>query len=424
MSLQTEGFPLGRKGGGWISVPISEILAKASDDEVTNLVGETLDATKIMRGQARTTLYEKAKQVWNIRLNALPIVHITDQNPLEVADMYNRLNLKGTRIRETDTQLAYIAVRNPGWVKSVFRGFIKNLESNTNERWSLEPGLLLRCMTILDSTTPRVGDLKDQEKFWKSGCIESFEKVRNALNDILPRLERYGVYSIGDVPSNYTLIALFSFHARFSKEKNYDFDAVLRWFISANVTGRYGNAPLQRLTEDAGKFMKSDNPNEALKALDLELPKDEIARALDEEFAEPFKRNSPGALLLKVLLWNKAIDWRQGGKLSTYPPLEWHHIIPKKALKNMAADESVANHIANLTLLSTTANKEFKDQPPWIYAPNAIQDSTRLESHFIPKSYATAFTAGKAINKPDELAKFLAERLKLIQKETKQLLNL
>jgi len=176
------------------------------------------------------------------------------------------------------------------------------------------------------------------------------------------------------------------------------------------------------LTEDAGKFMKSANPSEALKA--LEIPKDEVGRALDEEFAEPFKRGGRAALVLKVLLWDKAIDWRQGGKLSNYPPLEWHHIIPRKALKNIAVDESVANNIANITLLSTVANKEFKDQPPWIYAPNAIRDAARLESHSIPKSYATAFTAGKAINKPDELAKFLVERLKLIQKEAKQLLGL
>jgi len=419
-------FSFGRKKGGWSSLPIAEILAKTSKEEVTTLVSETLDATKIMGEQATKTLYEKAKEVWNIRLNALPIVviDVTVQDPMDVAQMYNRLNLEGTKIRETDTELAFIAVKNPGWVKTVFRGFIKDLESKTNKRWSLAPGLLLRCMTILDSATPRVASLKDREKFWTSGCKEAFEKVKNAINDILPRLERYGVYSIKDVPSDYAIIALFSLHARFSKEKNYDFGAAFRWFLSANVTGRYGNAPLERLTKDAQEFTKSDNLSAALKALELETPKNEVARALEEELVEPFKRNSPGALLLKVLLWDKAIDWRQGGKLSNYPPLEWHHIIPGKALKNIAVDESVANNIANVTLLSEIANKEFKDRPPWIYAPNAIQDATRLESHLIPKSYATAFTAGKAINKPDELAKFLAERLKLIQKEAKQLLGL
>ena len=403
-------------------MPIADILAKASEEEVDTLVSEALDATKIMSSDGRKTLHEKAKQLWNFRLNALPIVYITAQDPLDVAEMYYRLNSLGSKIRETDTELAYIAVRNPGWVKSVFRGFIEDLESNTHGRWSLAPGLLLRCMTILDSATPRVANLKDRKKFWESGCKDSFENVKNAIKDILPRLERYGVYSVDDVPQPYTLIALFAFHARFSKEKNYDFGDVLRWFLSTNVTGRYAGAPLQNLTEDAGKFMKSANLGEALKA--LEIPKYEIGRALDEEFTGPFKRNSPSALLLKVLLWDKAIDWRQGGKLSNYPPLEWHHIIPRKALKNMAVDESVANHIANLTLLSTKANKEFKDQPPWIYAPNAIKDSARLESHFIPKSYATAFTAGKAIYKTDELAKFLVERLKLIQKEAKQLLGL
>ncbi len=423
LNVSSDGeVSFGRKRGGWISLPIGDIVTKTAEEEVTTLVSEALDASKFVGDRGRTTLYEKAKQVWNIRLTTLPIVYATAQDPLDVADMYNRLNLMGTKIRETDTELAFIAVRNPGWVKGVFRVFIKDLESNTNGRWPLPPGLLLRCMTILDSATPRVANLRDQEKFWTSGCKETFDKAKNAINDILPRLERYGVYSMGDVPSPYTVIALFALHARFSKEKNYDFDAILRWFVSANVTGRYGAAPLERLTEDAQKFMKSDDPRTALKA--LEIPKDEIGRALDEEFAEPFKRKSPGALVLKVLLWDKAIDWRKGGKLSNYPPLQWHHIIPSKVLKNMFVEASVANNIANMTLLSQVANKEFKDQPPWIYAPNAIQDWTRLESHFIPKSYATAFTDAKAINKPAELAKFLAERLKLIQKETKQLLGL
>jgi hypothetical protein len=357
-----------------------------------------------------------------VGLNTLPIIDITAQDPFDVAEMYNRLNLKGTKVKETDTLLAYIAVKNPGWVRDVFRVFMEDLKKRTNGRWSLTPDLLLRCMTILYEATPRVASLKEPKKFWESGCKDSFERVRNAIEDIIPRLERYGVYSIDEVPSHYTVMALFSFHARFSKEKNYDFGAVFRWFLAATVTARYSNVPLERLTEDAGKFMKSDDPSEALKA--LEMPKDEIARALDEELAEPFKKTSARALLLKVLLWDKAIDWRQGGKLSNYPPLEWHHIVPRKALKNMFAEESVADNIANLTLLSATANKEFKDQPPWIYAPTAIQDSTRLESHFIPKSYAKAFTDGKAINKPDELGKFFVERLKLIQKEAKQLLGL
>lgn len=405
-------------------MPVSEILAKASEDEVDTLVSEALDATKIMSSDGRKTLHEKAKQLWNFRLNALPIVYITAQDPLDVAEMYYRLNSLGSKIRETDTQLAYIAVRNPGWVKSVFRGFIEDLESNTHGRWSLAPGDLLRCMTILDSATPRVSNLKDQKKFWESGCKESFDKVKKAINEIIPLLQRYGVYSQGEVPSNYTLIALFTFHAHFSKAKNYDFGEVFRWFLTANVVGRYGQAPLEYLTKDAQKFMGSNNPSEALEALFSEMPKDEITRALEEELPKPFKKKSPVALLLKVLLWDKAMDWRKGGKLSEYPPLEWHHIVPRKFVSSMVADESVANNISNMTPLSAEANKEFKDKPPWIYAPNLIQDPKRLESHFIPKSYAQSFIAGKEISNTGELGKFFTERLRLIQGKSKQLLGL
>ena len=411
----------GRKRGGWISLAVNEILAKESDEEVIDLIRDILDGTRITRDPARNTLYEKAKQIWTLRLSVLPIIQVTSQDPMEVAEMYQRLNLEGTKIKEPDVLLAFIAVKNAGWVKGVFRAFIEDLRINTDKRWSLRPEDLLRCMTILDSATPRVRELKDERKFWESGCKDSFDKVKDAINDILPRLERYGVYSIGEVPSTYALISLFAFHARFSREKNYDFGSVFRWFLSANVAGRYTGAGLQLLTEDTKKFMKIDDPIKALEA--LEIPRDELRRALDEEFAEPFKKGSPGALLLKVLLWDKGIDWRKGGKLSQYPPLEWHHIIPPKVLKNMYAEDT-ASHIANRTLLSEDANKQFKDQPPWIYAPSLVGEPARLESHFISGSYAKAFTAGKAINKPDELAKFLTERLRLMQKNAKQLLGL
>ena len=284
------------------------------------------------------------------------------------------------------------------------------------------PDLLLRCMTILYSSTPRVGNIKNPEEFWRSGCKESFELLRKAIEDVIPRLERYGIQGIDEIPSNYALIALFSFHAHYSSEKDYDFGALFKWFLAANITSRYTGAPLQVLTEDSSSIMKSDNPGNALKA--LEIPKNEIIKALNEELAGSFKRKSPVALILKTLLWENGLDWRRGGKLSTYPPLEWHHIFPKKALKNMGIEDDIINHIANMTLLSEDANKEFRDKAPWIYAPQAIIDSARLDSHFIPTTFSTSFIQGKPIINKSGLSKFLTERLKIIEKEIKQLFNI
>ena len=122
-------------------------------------------------------------------------------------------------------------------------------------------------MTILDSGTPRVNDVKNRDEFWTSGCKDALEKLKVAITDVVPRLERYGIQSSDEIPSEYTLISLFSFHAFFSKEKDYDFGTVFKWFLNANLTGRYSGAGLQLLTEDAGVFVKSTNPKEALQGL-------------------------------------------------------------------------------------------------------------------------------------------------------------
>jgi len=423
LNVSPEGeWSFGGKKAGGISLQVSEILAKESLDDVVELVRDTLDNTKITSEAARSTLYEKAKRVWGLRENRLPVVEVTSQDPMEVAQMYQRLNLAGTKIREPDILLAYIAVKNEGWVKGVFRAFIEDFRRRTNNRWVFKAEDLLRCMTILDSATPRVRELRDERGFWESGCKDAFEKVKDAARDVVSRLERYGVYAIDDIPSNYALIALLSFHARFSADKDYDFAAVFRWFLAANVVGRYTGAPLQHLSEDAQKFMSTPGFREALNAIRGEIPDGDLRRALDEELGESFKRGSPAALLLKVLLWEKGLDWRRGGKLSQYPPLEWHHIFPPKILKNMYAEE-VAGVTANRTLLSEDANKEFKDKPPWLYGPSHVADPTRFESHFVPTSYAKAFVQGKAINTKEELAKCLTQRLNLIEREARHLLG-
>ena len=421
LNVSSEGkVSFGRKKGEWASLSVKEILSKSTREEFDTLVSEKLDSTSSVTSLTRTILYEKANQIWNIKSCCkLPLVSINVQDPLEVAEMYNRLNTAGTRIRETDTQLAFIAVKNPGWVKTVFRNFIQTFEFQTQGRWSFSPGFLLRGMAILYSNTPRVADIKNRDEFWTSGCKTSFEELKNAIADVIPRLERYGVMGIDDIPSDYNLIAFLCFCAHFSRDRDFDFDDLFKWFLSASIGGQYGGG-LERLSADASLIMKSNNPQESLKS--MAIPKDELIRALDEEFEEPFKRKSPGALLLKVLLWRKAIDWKKGGPLSGYPPLEWHHIISKKIMKDLAVDEDIANNVANITLLSADTNKQFKDDPPWKYASTVVQDPVRLQSHFIPQTYAESFVAGKPLFRRNDLAKLLSERLKEIKKQARDLL--
>ena len=88
---------------------------------------------------------------------------------------------------------------------------------------------------------------------------------------------------------------------------------MIRWFVAANLTGRYGDAPLETLAKDSQSVSKSGNLEEVMK--DLAILEGDVDYA--KLFTDKFKAGSPQTLLLKMLLWDSAIDWKRGGKLST-----------------------------------------------------------------------------------------------------------
>lgn len=420
VSPKTADFYIGRRKAGYESISVAEILRSQDEQAFNDLIRKTLDdSLQPFSEEARKVLIREARHIWNIKHTRLPITEIYHNEPAEVAEIYHRLNEKGTRIRETDTQLAFIAVYNPGWVKSVFRRFIDKVEKKLGNDWPQLPGMLLRAITILDSGTPRVGEVPNKKDFWESRAAKHFNVLRDAIEDLIPRLERYGIYEINKLPSDYTLIALSSIHSKFHEQAGYDFEKIFQWFILANLTGRYGDAPLETLTNDGRAIYNAKTLQEALGA--LRIPLQEIK--LLERFQEAFKERSPIALLLKILLWNKGLDWKKGGKLSDYPSLEWHHIIPKKACKYLGYDEKGVSSSANMTLLNKEENKAFKDKLPWEYAPIDIKDKTRLNSHFIPDEFADNIVNGKPIN-ADQFQDFLKKRAELIAQEAERFLGL
>lgn len=393
----------GHLRGAWLSVAADEITACQTADDITQLLRGKLDeAGTQLTSQVREALNEKVQQIWKIRTKFLPYVEMFQRDPLEAAEAYKRLNEAGTRIRETDTQLAFVAVYNPNWVRETFRPFLEQLKA---KRWDVEPGLLLRTMSILDSGTARIGQV--DAEFLRTRIRSTFEQLKVGITDLTRRLEQYGIYGTDELPSSYAIITLFALHAKFRELPGYDMDSLFRFFVGANITGRYGDAPLETLSRDGAAIKRANNLRALLDGdLKIAVDPDDLEKLLKLDF----RTSSPQALLLKVLLWDHALDWTMGGKLSTVPPLEWHHIVPKKVCQTLGFAKGSDAALANRTLLSKTANQSFSDQPPWVYGPSKINDRNRLLSHYIPDDYVTQFMAQIAIADDMKYQDFLNRR--------------
>src|SRR5207249_194260 len=100
---------------------------------------------------------------------------------------------------------------------------------------------------------------------------EIWPTIREAVDQVATYLWDRGIPTIDLIPSEYTLIPLFAIHAKFRAVQHYLFDDAYRWFLLANMEGRYSGAPLEYLTKDGAQIYDKPTLEEALSGM----PQDE-----------------------------------------------------------------------------------------------------------------------------------------------------
>ena len=81
---------------------------------------------------------------------------------------------------------------------------------------------------------------------------------------------------------------------------------------------------------------------------------------------------------------NNALDWWTGNSLSSTSNIEFHHIFPKRVLKDAGYLDYQINDICNIAIVSRKANRTISAMKPEKYFETVIQDKNRLYSQFIP----------------------------------------
>jgi hypothetical protein len=181
--------------------------------------------------------------------------------------------------------------------------------------------------------------------------------------------------------------------------------------LLANKEGRYSGSAITALNEDVRTITDAHSFDAALAQLLERLQAtDEIA---PEEFTKRYDRAGNRFLRLMVYLTTYAaagVDWvdhtriayDKGGVavLAGFEP-QWHHVFPKKVLKDDGRSDDDINMLANIVVLNERTNvKKLAAKPPAQYIAENNIVATDLRAHSIPEVYRHAVTAGG-----DDLAK-------------------
>jgi hypothetical protein len=309
--------------------------------------------------------------------NSIPVFSISSaMNYEEVADIFVKINSKGTRIRITELLLALLALKIPGEFRKDFRQHLDELE---DRGWELDASVLIRSLVAVAAKQGRLAYFRGLAKnISKEDLIKNWDITKKAIDDCFMLLDQnLGIRTINIMPSQNVLVPLVYYLSRktdkFTEEEAKDFSL---WFILASFWGRYAGSPETRIDEDIRDIDKTHS----LKNL-FQLLKNQVGRLnIDEERFTGKSRNSK--LLLYVVSRNEgAEDWWKGHKITT-TDYEEHHIVPRSLLKKAGYEFALIDDAANIAFLSEKANRKILNTNPEKYLSEI--DPKKLKKQFLP----------------------------------------
>jgi len=326
----------------------------------------------------------------------------------DVADVFVRINSKGTPLNQSDFILTLMSVfwdegrsqleqfcrdaRQPS-IKgpSPFNYFIKP-----------EPDQMLRVCVGLGFKRARLqyvysilrGKDLDTGQFSDERRVAQFEMLKKAqervLNlqywqDFMHCLRYAGFRSDKMISSRNTL--LFSYVLYLMGRTEYKVEefrlrrVIARWFFMASLTGRYTSSPESALEFDLARFREVKDAEQFVsileRACELAMPEDFWTITLPNDLATSSPQSPSlfayhAALVLieaKALFSNqKVADFLDHVSQGTKSGVERHHLFPRAYLSKIGITEKRdINQIANYTLVEWGDNIKISDQSPAEY---------------------------------------------------------
>lgn len=322
------------------------------------------------------------------------------QNPLEISEIFDRVNTEGVRVTDADVAFALIAANDfrSNWPDK-FDRFKDWLKKND---FVLKTPTLLKIIALamedkagVEKLTTRmdrvIGKIKHQN------VSSSWSEIRKAVEGSVLFLKSIGVPKSYYIIHDNVFVIMSYFWRRFLLDKPISESLKKRlthWFLKSIYSSLYASSE-SRTSEVINDLKGLNDLDEAFEILNR--PLDSLKFALDEGyFSKKHGARSLSWLLLYLLIQNKrACDWFSGEKLfydsqmTRTRQLELHHIFPKDCLKQAfqrkevnldeEALEIYKQSPANFAIISGGINVKIGADEPIKYFKTKIPDENREE---------------------------------------------
>lgn len=395
--------PVRRKSNEWFSV--REILASDNLSQLALGVSEKLgDRTRFAE------IHEKLQSIKRIE-NAQLYEIIIDHELEDVAEIFARLNTAGTKIKESDIIVALVAAKQQGWIRNKFDPFLRDLSTRG---FDFDPGILVRTLSIVGHGSARLRDIP--EKFWESSdeFDESWRKTKESISSVVKNLVDYGVLSSELLPSLNALIPVFVLRATFPRD--FDFPRAFYWLLLATRDGRYGGAATTALDRDTKQIRSKTTFEEAISDLTSRLSAERTFTP--DNFRDDYNDKFLRLVLYLMVFGKRAKDWicqdvrigfdKEDNELNDGFKPEWHHIFPRKIVKDRY-DSTLVDSLANIAVLNEKANRSFSGKPPVQYLQEHGVKRERLDEQAVPPD--------SSLLDPARFEEFLRRRAELLAQQ-------
>lgn len=361
---------------------------------------------KLVRGLDDETA-ERVDQMWSrFQTTLIPAQVTKTEDKATVAIIFERVNRQGVELNTFQLLTAWTWSED-FQLQSKFNELSEDIENFGFDEIGADTNLLLRCCSAVltkDASPDALMLLNGQD------VRSNFDKISNGIKYAIDYIQsNFKVAKLSNLPFATLLVPLSAFFAvSGNKEASYTADQrdrINRWFWRTCFSRRYSSGVIRNLNADIAEMIKlRDGENSNLGNFDV---------PLDHFF---FRYHTFGMTsvntktFILMLAQHSPLSFISGASIDLYEKLkdanrtEFHHLMPKKFIRDTEQPDGFANSLANFCFLSRADNREIGGEAPSKYKAKMRGDiDDVLRRSLVPESIFS-----------DDFLRFLDDRTKLL----------